>query len=352
MTLSRKSSPRRKTSQLHILITILDTYAETRSSHSTALLFHFVATTPNYSTIIPHHIADVQLNSPTALAMNQQTAQVNVNAGTLASSSLVPLPSDPKTTGTYSLDLAAELPDLFQLLFLQLGKDLDQFTCFEKPPLELKNMIWRFTFPRGRHANFNYNVGWTFGLDKPDNSKAKGVESHGRLPVALHVNQDSRLETFRHYCVAFRKEEYIEGWKPRPLCFNPILDTVFLTLQQDDRRLTTWVGEIQQISPSLFGLIVTIEIRCLWLPYAMHGARSSEDLSFVGSFKPLLKFSGLKYLKIIRANSKVPKFMPHCDTETEEAEKRMINKMGDLLRFSGVWEFTPTISIESWSELR
>lgn len=40
-----------------------------------------------------------------------------------------------------------ELPDKKQNLYIQLGKDLDQFTVFRALPLEIRNMIWRQALP-------------------------------------------------------------------------------------------------------------------------------------------------------------------------------------------------------------
>ncbi|CZR55837.1 uncharacterized protein PAC_05725 [Phialocephala subalpina] len=44
-----------------------------------------------------------------------------------------------------------ELPDRDQVLYIQLGKDLDIFERFSKLPIEIRLRIWRFTFPNDRH---------------------------------------------------------------------------------------------------------------------------------------------------------------------------------------------------------
>jgi hypothetical protein len=54
------------------------------------------------------------------------------------------------------------------------------------------------------------------------------------LPVTLHVNNESRTETLKHYCVVFRQDSPYRKIKNKAaellLCFDPAKDSLYLPI--------------------------------------------------------------------------------------------------------------------------
>jgi hypothetical protein len=92
-----------------------------------------------------------------------------------------------------ALEILRVLPDPDQELSIQ---QLSEFTLFAKLPVEIRLMIWRFTF---RKAVSHYIQRYTDGswLKFPAGS-----------PISSSVNRESRQETLRHYQVLEEAEVY------------------------------------------------------------------------------------------------------------------------------------------------
>ncbi|KUJ06791.1 uncharacterized protein LY89DRAFT_743429 [Mollisia scopiformis] len=105
---------------------------------------------------------------------------------------------------------------------------LTEFTCFPELPAELRLMIWRLTFPKERKVGL---LMMTFTSTK----KRKSLHSkqlNEPLPVSLHINHESRIETLTHYQIFYRSDvgdiEPLAEPYDRPLCVNTTLDTLVL----------------------------------------------------------------------------------------------------------------------------
>jgi hypothetical protein len=126
-----------------------------------------------------------------------------------------------------ALEILRVLPDPDQELSIQ---QLSEFTLFAKLPVEIRLMIWRFTFRKGvSHYIKRYTDGsW---LNFPADS-----------PISSSVNRESRQETLRHYQVLeeaevygderfrtfWNKEDIIVGKFYDLLCDAPIYDRNFV----------------------------------------------------------------------------------------------------------------------------
>ncbi|CZT03546.1 uncharacterized protein RAG0_10265 [Rhynchosporium agropyri] len=248
-----------------------------------------------------------------------------------------------------TLELLAVLPDVFQLLFLQLGEDLKSFDCFKKLPMELRLMVWRLSFPRDRLVDMNEIVHvdmdhFRRGLPEPDCEISRGTERNCPFPATLHINQESRKETLNHYCVVLRPEGYSQ--KLETLCYNPGLDTLFFSLKETP-ELRKWIELLQEASPRLFSLIEKVEIRnqrpCLAF-FETPGFGNVKGMELLRrSLVVLSKFSGLKYLKYVKypfANG----YPIWPAAVIKDQEDKIISAVGDCLKSLSVWAIVPTVS--------
>lgn len=111
----------------------------------------------------------------------------------------------------------------------QPGCGATTFTCFPKLTLELRLIIWRAAFPRGRMVQIE--------------AQLKDYAYYGPpLPSTLMVNRESRRETLRNYLLCYQDDELLNRvpvWEPhlrskdlqqqpRPVCYNPGRDLLFV----------------------------------------------------------------------------------------------------------------------------
>jgi hypothetical protein len=99
--------------------------------------------------------------------------------------------------------LQLHLPDPDQDLFVERWRNTNTFHGFSKLPIELRRMIWRFTFREFCIVNLNPVV----ELDIAQNGEwfSHHRRKQNPLPVALYVNTESRAEATRFYCVYHRE---------------------------------------------------------------------------------------------------------------------------------------------------
>jgi hypothetical protein len=141
--------------------------------------------------------------------------------------------------------LSLELPDPNQHLYPQ-GDLPPQFACFPKLPIELRLVIWRFTFPASRKVNINAGQQNVF-CSRDRFSKKMRLHTNQPLPMSLFICQESRIETLKHYCVYLQKQiPYSASYKSKPpyqpKCFSPTRDELFLYYDETSPRLTCRSG--------------------------------------------------------------------------------------------------------------
>jgi hypothetical protein len=134
------------------------------------------------------------------------------------------------------------------------GRDLLEFTLFPNLPIEIRLKIWRTAFPRGKmvHLGDEYmlrNMGGgrlTFGTSQqpPPPFYPLRVEIETPLPVTLRINSESRHETLKHYIIVHRTNLELPQSEParirkvRPFCYNPKLDTAWITYVLRNKTLS------------------------------------------------------------------------------------------------------------------
>ncbi|KAK0104386.1 hypothetical protein ONS95_004680 [Cadophora gregata] len=259
-----------------------------------------------------------------------------------------------KPSGPYSL-LLAELPDLFQDLFLQIN---DRFTCFSSLPTEIRLSIWRFAFPRGRLMNIDELVMAWFIVMDADRRRTCGIEKSRVLPSTLYVNQESRQETFKHYIIVSRPVGRLAGVKikvqERPLCFNPKLDTMFFTdnyIMNDPKW--EWLHEIQEEFPALFDSIEEVQIRnCnrglsgVWeLGCSVNSGVLSHELAF------FVQFPGLKTVNIVLSELATDGIGPF-QIQIDQYEKDLGQAMVALFQKHAPQRLVaPKVTVAPWNKL-
>jgi hypothetical protein len=137
-----------------------------------------------------------------------------------------------------------ELPDPEIQLYIQLGKDLDSFTLFQKLPLELRLKIWRSTFPKPRFVSLGRScIGPSCKVCHHEVQR----DQHTPLPVTLGINSESRIETLKCYTVVLRQGEREErGQKDkrrRLIYFDHLRDKIYLAdcCYWNSEELLDWV---------------------------------------------------------------------------------------------------------------
>lgn len=83
---------------------------------------------------------------------------------------------------------------LSRMGFAVLPNENALFAIFEKLPLELRQMIWKFALPDGRRVLFG-------SATRYDGCEvfAENLAQHPKYPGTLHANLESRQVTLEHY---------------------------------------------------------------------------------------------------------------------------------------------------------
>jgi hypothetical protein len=143
--------------------------------------------------------------------------------------------------------LAFEMADPEQGLSVQQpGYGATTFTYFPKLALELRLMIWRAAFPRGRKVKIGAQLNYGTYYGPP-------------VPLTLMINQESRKETLRHYLLYSQDDELLNRvpvWarrlrstgdlqqQPRPICYSPGRDLLFATYWHETQNSTNALLEL------------------------------------------------------------------------------------------------------------
>ena len=106
------------------------------------------------------------------------------------------------------------------------SEERGEFTLFPLVPVELRLKIWAMTFKK-EHVDLDIQNCWANHHIGP----GMHIISRPRFPVALHVNQESRTETKRHYCIISPSKLRLTRLSTPPTCINLSLDSGFFDFQ-------------------------------------------------------------------------------------------------------------------------
>lgn len=149
----------------------------------------------------------------------------------------------------------AALPDLHRDLFIQQIDNLQKFECFSKLSPEIRRMIWRECYPKGRKIQLYLH------------RKKEDSKFHPPLPVTLHINQDSRSVTITDYLLMWPNTMWgtPERKGSRPICLNPTRDIAsFNAMSMMNPYFITWLAVQRYSNPRLFDRIEHLEVICMY----------------------------------------------------------------------------------------
>lgn len=182
--------------------------------------------------------------------------------------------------------LTCEFVDPDEELYLQ-ERSFKYMPGFARLPLELRVMIWKATFPAGRLLPANlesYFVLWRPPVREPRS-----------LPVALHINQESRLETKKHYLILLPDEvpDMALDYVPRDRAAVSERQTLCVALARDFVYHTEggwcWANQLSEMMPGLWDRLRQLVI----------GLSGFED--HLGEIvEGVACYPGLKHLKLVQ----------------------------------------------------
>jgi hypothetical protein len=214
------------------------------------------------------------------------------------------------TKQTMILDSPNDIAERFSLLTFEMadpeqdlsvqqpGYGATTFTCFPKLPIELRLMIWRAAFPRGRMVEIDFQ-------------EDHCVYSGPPLPSTLMINQESRKETLRHYLLYYQDDELLKKVPteasrlrstrnvhkgPRPILYSPVRDLMFASYWIEDQSLSNALLELVAEKCKPIG-----KVPVLASDYFNHGPKwtalhpNPESVCVLANFHDLKEIHCIKY---------------------------------------------------------
>ena len=190
---------------------------------------------------------------------------------------------------------------------------LDEFTNFPKLPIEIRLKIWRSSFHSRRvRIDIHYTIvppdndsseSNSHEEDDYDNStQLQECREEGDFPITLFVNKESRTEALKHYCLLLQTKEDLDTIFLRgPIWLNPEMDTVCVpltTMVNGWYGFFKWLSYVDSCIPGGLKAVCELEMsEACW----DGGIRSSFEEGYDRIEKSLLRFSGLKRLRVTSA---------------------------------------------------
>jgi hypothetical protein len=183
--------------------------------------------------------------------------------------------------------LALEMADPEQDLSIQQpGCGATTFTCFPKLALELRLMIWRATFPRGRKVKLP--------------AQLRSFTYYGPpLPSTLMTNQESRTETLRHYLLCYEDDELLKKVPPaapkmrstsnvqkilRTICYNPGRDILFVPARLVTEISTNAILNLIAEKCRPLGNVRVLALENFYSSWSWETVKRNPALSAISSF--------------------------------------------------------------------
>lgn len=202
--------------------------------------------------------------------------------------------------------LLSELPDPHQELFIQAL--ITEFALFPKLPIELRNTIWRATFPIGRRISLQGLIDL-------------GPGPYISTPIASRVNKESRAEFLTKYGMLMHvySRNTLKGrkWTFKLVFFHPDMDIVTMTLHL---MLSEWLSPekfpvfVQKWFISGYSAVKVLEMR----PAAWDDSFINIIYSLNGNY--LKFFRGLEKFRMVRGPVRL-NGASHWDLQGENQKK-------------------------------
>jgi hypothetical protein len=137
------------------------------------------------------------------------------------------------------------------------GPDKPTFTLFSNLAPELRYMIWREAFPKGREICL-YSHPYTWEQPEPL-----------ALPVTLHVNRESRAITLEHYTILCHHLDERPAVITLPICFDLKRDSFSINIQSIANSNFN-NGQSLGLPSSVIREIRTLKLISAWQNFPFH----------------------------------------------------------------------------------
>jgi hypothetical protein len=172
---------------------------------------------------------------------------------------------------------------------------------FPVVPVELRLKIWAMTFKK-EHVDLDIQNCW------PNYNIGPGMHilPRPRFPVALYVNQESRTETMRHYCIISPSKLRLTRASNPPTCVNLSLDSgsfdfQLITNSKYAIAYKNWLTKLTSASRGGLASLQELEVRRICWDQSYKGDIDQEKTSmpwgrahYILALKLILQFTGLK----------------------------------------------------------
>ncbi|PVH80924.1 hypothetical protein DL98DRAFT_654373 [Cadophora sp. DSE1049] len=235
-------------------------------------------------------------------------------------------------------------------------------------------MIWRFSFPRGRDVMLDLSL-----IEPPEigsycgreaSVRAHEIESRRPNPASLYVNEKSRNEALKHYCVSARPKSTHTSKRHRPFCYNPILDTGYISYHSLSNE---WISQrafdsflkFRVDAPQVFSWIRSLEVRDWhWYPVTIEslalGRRCIATLPLL--LETLFPLSELREVTIVLAKgygSAIERLYDvsfPVQSNPMDGKKQIVDEVTAVLesrKAESKWNHgVPKVYVKFWSKLR
>jgi hypothetical protein len=172
-------------------------------------------------------------------------------------------------------------------------KTHNTFKLFPKLPLDLRLLVWRYTFPGPRLVSLDYAKGNRIFKIPDDLHATRNIE----LPPTLHLNRESRYEALRAYYL-------IRWWRGEiRLILNPTRDSICIEFTSFACSLCQygWIRELDDLIPSCIRQVEHLNILdAFWFWSSWHELFGSSEapIENTSSIRSVLFFTGLKTILI------------------------------------------------------
>jgi hypothetical protein len=181
------------------------------------------------------------------------------------------------------------------------SEERGEFTVFPVVPVELRLKIWAMTFKK-EHVDLDIQNCW------PNYNIGPGMHILPRplFPVALYVNQESRTETMRHYCIISPSKLRLTRASNPPTCVNLSLDSgsfdfQLITNSKYAIAYKNWLTKLTSASRGGLASLQELEVRRICWDQSYKGDIDQEKTSmpwgrahYILALKLILQFTGLK----------------------------------------------------------
>lgn len=229
----------------------------------------------------------------------------------------------------------------------------DNFTLFPKLPLEIRCMIWRYTFPGPRLVSLVEIIpkGWTLAA-----AHALNTAYDIKLPIALQINMESRQETLRsYYVVRYKCLNMVR------LILNPNIDRAWINFEDcrighKSESLHRWISYLTSVFSPCIKQIKHLDItgvhwsRMEFTELNGHYTVQDNEKELAFSLRSLLFLSALQEVRVNLSEHRFSSNRPSRLAIAKNELKAFFERFFDQRKDSFADGKTPVVVIREFGE--